>query len=175
MNLPTALSYLMCAGSAIWIAAVLNRLRSSTTHRAPRYGRRSTSRQIAVAFGRLFSSIEEAFIRESAQTSGELARKFRRNRRRVFDLHLQQLKMEHDVAAANLREVAVRNDRPDFAVVAIRKAVTFNLRYWTLRLQLAAGLTPMSPTVRWAAAWHPASRQAPVAVADAALQHTAVR
>lgn len=178
MDLPTTLTYLLCAGSAIWIAAVLSRLRSAHPRRSSRYGLEATARHVGDAFVRLFSVSEEAFIARTAPASRELGRRFRRNRRQVFDLYLQQLKKEHDAATAELRRLAVRYDRPDLASVAVRRTIGFNTRYWVLRLQLAAGLAPTAPSVRWAAARRPALQRVPVSApggSDAGLQHTAVR
>jgi|GEM_PF-6484207 len=179
MDLPTTLTYLLCAGSAIWIAAVLSRLRAAHPRRGSRYGLEATARHVGDAFVRLFSASEEAFIARTAPTSRDLGRQFRRNRRQVFDLYLQQLKKEHDHATAELRRLAVRYDRPDLASVAVRRTIGFNTRYWVLRLQLAAGLAPTAPSIRWVAARRPALQQHVAASAsggsDAGLQHTAVR
>ena len=174
MDLSTTVTYLFCAGSAIWIAAVIGRLRSSNARLSPHYSLESTSRHVTEAFGRLFSATEKSFIKTSNGVTDDLVHRFHHNRRQVFDVYLQQVKSQHDQATGELRRLASELDRPDLASIALRRTIRFNMRYWTLRLQLATGLPVTPRTVRWVTA----PRFNPVSVgaaADAGVRHPAVR
>lgn len=174
----TTLTYFFCASLAVWIAAVIARIRSSTGALIPRGQVREASLHAADAFRRLFSPQELQFVEESAGGSAELSRRLRQNRRQVFTLYLAELKLAHSGSIRQLRELSARLDRPDLAREALRRSLRFNFRYWLLRLQLAAGLPVTQRTTRWVAGigrTAPAAAVQEVSGSPANLSQTALR
>jgi hypothetical protein len=146
----TTLTCLLCAVSAIWVTAAVSRFRSTRVRFGPRYALPETSRQVAVAFSRLFSADESRWFEAlDPEPRRRLTRQFKNNRRQVAQLYLQQVKREHDSAWLELRRLAARMDRPDLAREALGVSVAFNLRYCVLRLQLAAGMSPRRDALAW--------------------------
>jgi hypothetical protein len=172
----TTLTYLLCAGSAIWIADVIRGLASTRSGRNPDYAVQQTATEAFRAFQRVFSSREISFLAEHPKVARRLSRRLRRNRRQVFQTYLEQLRFEHTAASRDLRGLAVALDRSDLAREAVRRELGFSTCYWLLRIQLATGL-PITPrALSWAGM--PKARPARAVEAGAAyaeLERTAVR
>ncbi len=70
----------------------------------------------------------------------DLAEKLRTERQRILRLYLMRMRSDFLVAWSLCRTLAVVSDNPDFAFDLVRQYSLFQVRYATVRLELAFGV-----------------------------------